>query len=222
MSSERWAIRFRAHCRCGLNRMFRLLRFCATLAKRGMRKEQLVSIRFRLMAAAAIALAMAYPAYAADPAPSTGNMSDEISALKARLDQLEASQKEAERLHQEAERKLEDKITLRISFRRMRRSRTTLLSTADGLPPPATRIIDSSSRVTTATLCSGLGFTSSFGMWWKTATTSREPRSIPKPKSTTGLNFVGCVTGFDGNLFLPDVTYFINWATSSGPAAMLR
>ena len=34
-----------------------------------------------------------------------------LRPLKARLDQLETSQKEAERLHQEADRKLEDKIT---------------------------------------------------------------------------------------------------------------
>ena len=64
------------------------------------------------MAAAGLALALSYPAFAADVRRSRRVICpSEIQALKARLEQLEAKQKQAEHQRQEAEQKLDAKIT---------------------------------------------------------------------------------------------------------------
>ena len=63
-----------------------------------------------LLASAAMAVALSYPLKAAETAPQP-DMSSEISALKARLEQLEIQQKAADQQRQDAERKLDEKIT---------------------------------------------------------------------------------------------------------------
>src|SRR5580692_2738622 len=80
----------------------------------GLRKEgTIVTNRsWILAAAAASALALGTPGLRAQtaPAPSTDSTSEEIKALRQRLDQLEAQQKEADQKRQEAETKLEEQI----------------------------------------------------------------------------------------------------------------
>src|SRR5580704_10171615 len=79
--------------------------------RRGHNEGAIVIIRFRLIVAAtATALALSTHCLRAEE-PAQGSDADEIKTLRARLDQLEAQQKAADRQRQEAERKLDEKIT---------------------------------------------------------------------------------------------------------------
>ncbi|HZK82356.1 MAG TPA: hypothetical protein VFC46_14845, partial [Humisphaera sp.] len=173
-----------------------------------------MSNRTRLVAAAGLALALSYPAYAAEVAPQPqGDMSSEIQALKARLEQLEAKQKQAEHQRQEAEQKLDAKIT--------------------------TDQLSHDAAAADSHFLSAEGFTAGYsdkhfviqsadGNFVLRPWAQLQLRDVTEDRGNrkgTGAHIEDEVDngfevrrmrfGFEGNMFSPDFTYFVNWNTQT-------
>ena len=170
----------------------------------------MISRSWLLVAAAAASVSISIPNLRADE-PATQDTAKEISALRARLDQLEAQQKESDRKRQEAERKLQEKVT------------------SDQLGTEATKRDQ---------FISEGDFTAGY-IDGRFIIQDAEKKFVLRPwmhfqfrEATVDLNNIQCNagrgrydewdTGFevrrakfgvDGNLFSPDFTYFFNWAT---------
>ena len=167
--------------------------------------------RSRLLAAAAAsALALCtYSVRADEPAqPST---SQEIQALRTRLDQLEAQQKASENQRQQAEQKLEDKITSDELAKDT--ARKDQLLTAEGFTAGYSEnrfVIQSDDGNFVLRPWYHLQFR---GVWMDRQNGQTRDTG-PEDLMDAGFEVRRMKIGLDGNMFSPDLTYFFNWATS--------
>jgi hypothetical protein len=169
-----------------------------------------VTNRSRLIAAAALSLTLSYPAFGADSATQPSAASDEIKAIRARLNELEARQKQEEQLRHQAERKLEEKIA------------------ADELGATAAEHDQ---------FIAAEGFTAGYtdgrfiiqsadGNFLLHPWIHFQGRGIvnyregfqgssknPEDETNSGFEIRRLRLGFDGNMFSPDFTYFFDWNT---------
>jgi hypothetical protein len=165
------------------------------------------------MASAAMALALSYPAFAADPAPQTqGDMSTEIQALKARLEQLEVKQKDAEMQRQLAEQKLEAKITADELSKDAAKADNHFL-TAEGFTAGY-----SDNRFVIQSADGNFVWRPWMHLQFRDVVEDRSDKlgtgSHISDEVDNGFEVRRLKLGFDGNMFSPDFTYFFNWATS--------
>ena len=171
-----------------------------------------MTIRFRLMAAAALGLAMSYPVMAVDSAPSS-DVSTEIQALKTRLEQLEAKQKLAEVRRVDAEQKLEAKITSdELKHDAVQHDQ---LLTAEGFTAGYSDgrfVIQSNDGNFALRPWLHLQFRD-VTEYRKDHTTVGTTHKHGVDETDNGFEVRRMRFGFDGNMWSPDFTYMVNWAT---------
>lgn len=158
-----------------------------------------------------MALAISYPALATEPAAT--DVSNEIQALKARLEQLEAKQKLAEQKHIEAEQKLEAKVTA--EQLKLDAVQHDQLLTSEGFTAGY-----SDGRFVIQSNDGNFAFRPWFHLQFRDVTEYRKdfttvgtthPHGVDE--TDNGFEVRRMRFGFDGNMWSPDFTYFINWAT---------
>ena len=169
-----------------------------------------MSNRSQLMAAAAMALAFSYPCLAAE-SPETADMSQEITALKARLQQLEVKQKEADQQRADAEHKLDEKNTREQLSSEAVQSGQFLTSEGFTAGYTDNRFVIQSSD-------GNFAFRPWLHFQFREITELRKDfqgtAKHPEDQIDTGFEVRRMRFGFDGNAFSPDLTYMFNWATS--------
>ncbi|HWE04922.1 MAG TPA: hypothetical protein VG326_21120 [Tepidisphaeraceae bacterium] len=160
--------------------------------------------------AAIMALALSHPVLAADPASQADDTPDQIAQIKARIAQLEATQKQADLHRREAERRLEAKIT------------------SDEL---AARAHDADHFMTAEGFTAGYAdhrFVIQSGdgnfvlrpwahLQLRDVTLLRKDQQGPAKNRSdeidNGFEVRQLRIGVDGNAYSPNFTYFFNWAT---------
>lgn len=160
---------------------------------------------------AAAALAVSAVAVRADE-PAATDHSQEIRDLRARLDQLEARQKEAEKKRQVAEQKLEEKITSdKLAVEAVQRDQ---FIAAEGFTAGYSdgRFVIGDSQG---------NFTFKPWLHFQARGIVNERNAFQGSKKlgindefNSGFEIRRVRFGVDGNMFSPDFTYFFNWATS--------
>jgi hypothetical protein len=165
-----------------------------------------------------VALSLAYPAFAADPTTRPASVNDEIKLLRARIDELEARQKQDEQLRQESAQKLEEKVTAAALNKNALEHDQFI--TAEGFTAGYSNkrfIIQSGDGNFLAHPWLHLQF--------RDATVLRTDfqgiKSKPEDEVDTGFEVRQVRFGVDGNLFSPDLTYFFNWATQRTSSAAI-
>ena len=173
-----------------------------------------MSNRSRFMKAAALAIALCTPAFAAEPATQADDTAQEIKALRARLDQLEAQQKEADLKHQEAERKIEESATVD-SVMKEAQSRDKLLTVEGFTAGYADNRFVIQSDDGKYVLRPWLHFQGRYIVNDREHLKTDAGDDVEQGFEMRRVRF-----GLDGNMFSPDFTYFFNWATvrASGSA----
>ncbi|MDB5303741.1 MAG: phosphate-selective porin family protein [Phycisphaerales bacterium] len=173
-----------------------------------------MSNRSRFVKAAAMAIALCTPAFAADPATQADDTAQEIKALRARLDQLEAQQKESDLKRQDAERKLEESATVG-SVLKEAQSRDNLMA-VEGFTAGFTE-----NRFVIQSADGNFVFRPWLHLQFRDVTNDRQNfKKGGDDDWENGFEVRRMRFGFDGNAFTPDFTYFFNWATvrASGTA----
>jgi hypothetical protein len=163
-----------------------------------------------LAAAAASALALCSFGVRADE-PAQPTTSQEIQTLRTRLDQLEAQQKESDRQRQEAQQKLEDKVTSDELAKDT--TRKDQLLTAEGFTAGYSEnrfVIQSDDGNFVLRPWAHLQFRGVAEDRFDHQSTFNGPAD----QVDVGFEVRRMRFGVDGNMFSPDFTYFINWATS--------
>ncbi|MDB5299240.1 MAG: phosphate-selective porin family protein [Phycisphaerales bacterium] len=161
-----------------------------------------------------MAIALCTPAFAADPATQADDTAQEIKALRARLDQLEAQQKESDLKRQDAERKLEESATVG-SVLKEAQSRDNLMA-VEGFTAGFTE-----NRFVIQSADGNFVFRPWLHLQFRDVTNDRQNfKKGGDDDWENGFEVRRMRFGFDGNAFTPDFTYFFNWATvrASGTA----
>ena len=169
-----------------------------------------MNTRSRIVAAAVMALSFSYPALAAEPATQPAPVAEQIKALRARLDQLEARQKQAEQLRREAELKLDEKITAD-TLNKAALQHDQFIS-AEGFTAGYTN-----ERFFIGSADGNFALRPWLHFQFREATILRNDfqgsKAKPQDQVDTGFEVRQVRVGVDGNVFSPDLTYFFNWAT---------
>ena len=157
-----------------------------------------------------MALSFSYPALAAEPATQPAPVAEQIKALRARLDQLEARQKQAEQLRREAELKLDEKITAD-TLNKAALQHDQFIS-AEGFTAGYTN-----ERFFIGSADGNFALRPWLHFQFREATILRNDfqgsKAKPQDQVDTGFEVRQVRVGVDGNVFSPDLTYFFNWAT---------
>ena len=164
-----------------------------------------------LAATAAAALTLCSPALRAE-GPVPGGNTEEIQALRTRLDQLEVQQKLADQQRQEAERKLEEKIASdKLSGEAARHDQ---FISAEGFTAGY-----NDNRFTIGSADGNFTLRPWYHLQVRETTIDRNDYQGNTQRGIhdewdSGSEIRRMKIGLDGNMFGPDFTYFFNWATS--------
>lgn len=164
--------------------------------------------RHRLLAAAAALVVASGPAFVRADEPTTQDYNKEIKALRQRLDELEAHQKDADQKREQEAQKQESQQT-EDAIRRDVSHHENLLD----MGGVTSGYIND--RFTVQSEDGRFVFRPWFHLQVRDVTLWRQDiKSGMRDDVENGFEIRRLKFGLDGNMFTPDFTYFFNWATS--------
>jgi hypothetical protein len=178
---------------------------------------KILKFRTSILLAAVVVSSMSLPLFADDAAsPQKDETAEEIAAIKAKITQLEATEKEADARRQDAEARLETKVTSESLA--LQGVRSDQLLTSEGFTAGY-----SDGRFLVQSADGNFLLHAWAHMQVRDVTLDRKDEQgsakHPRDEIDNGFEIRQLRVGADGNMYSPNLTYFVNWATQRTSSA---